>query len=301
MRLVFCRGMVSDDTEHAVMTALSLARYPADMRSFRCDLARRMRWWFAALPPATGLATARACLKLWLGISPARSGIFSAGNGPAMRSGVIGVLLARDKERRREFISASTGITHSDPRAEVAAQAVAESAAAAVREGAGLDPKALILRLAALASDEEWSALMAHLRDALEAGASTSDFATALGLARGVSGYAYHTVPVAIYGWLRHLGNYRAALVSVLNCGGDTDTAGAIAGGLAALTHPEGIPVEWLDALIDWPLTVGALREIGSGRQTAMAPSAISRPVILLRNVFFLGVALCHGFRRLLP
>ena len=41
------------------------------------------------LPAGVGLATARACLKLWLGFSPERSGIYSAGNGPAMRSAVL--------------------------------------------------------------------------------------------------------------------------------------------------------------------------------------------------------------------
>jgi ADP-ribosylglycohydrolase len=33
-------------------------------------------------------ATARSILKLWLGFSPQKSGVFSAGNGPAMREWV---------------------------------------------------------------------------------------------------------------------------------------------------------------------------------------------------------------------
>ena len=38
------------------------------------------------------------------------------------------------------------------------------------------------------------------------AGASTAEFAAATGQARGVSGYTYHCVPVAIHAWLRHSG-----------------------------------------------------------------------------------------------
>jgi len=59
-----------------------------------------------------------------------------------------------------------------------------------------------------------------------------SEFANDLGLERGVTGYAYHSVPVALYAWLRHSDDFRAALTAVLDCGGDTDTVGAIVGAL---------------------------------------------------------------------
>ena len=56
-----------------------------------------------------------------------------------------------------------------------------------------------------------------------------ADFAASLGLTNGVTGYIYHTVPVAVYAWLRHYGDFRVTLEAVLDCGGDTDTVGAIA------------------------------------------------------------------------
>ena len=71
-----------------------------------------------------GLATARAILKLWIGRDPRNSGVFSAGNGPAMRAGLLG-LVAKDDEELRALVSASTRITHTDPRAERAALLVA--------------------------------------------------------------------------------------------------------------------------------------------------------------------------------
>jgi ADP-ribosyl-[dinitrogen reductase] hydrolase len=95
-RFIADRGMVSDDTEHAVMTALSLTKHGADPDRFARDLARRLRWWFAGIPAGIGLATARSILKLWCGVRPSRSGVWSAGNGPMMRAAVVGVHFRHD-------------------------------------------------------------------------------------------------------------------------------------------------------------------------------------------------------------
>jgi hypothetical protein len=35
--------------------------------AFQRALAWNFRWWFAGLPGGVGLATAKACLKLWIG------------------------------------------------------------------------------------------------------------------------------------------------------------------------------------------------------------------------------------------
>ncbi len=58
----------------------------------------------------------------------------------------------------------------------------------------------------------------------------------------------------AVYAWLRHYGDFRATLEAALDCGGDTDTVGAIAGALAgATTGAAAIPEPWLRGIIDWP------------------------------------------------
>ncbi len=95
--LVFGRGMISDDTEHAVMTLLSLRDSGGDERKFAKHLARRLRWWLASVPAGIGLATARSIIKLWLGVRPTSSGVVSAGNGPLMRAPVIGLWFADDR------------------------------------------------------------------------------------------------------------------------------------------------------------------------------------------------------------
>ena len=67
---------------------------------------------------------------------------------------------------------------------------------------------------------------------------------------------------VAIYAWYRHFGDYRQTLEAVIQCGGDTDTTGAIAGALAGATTGEsGIPQEWIDGIRDCPINAALLRE----------------------------------------
>ena len=100
----------------------------------------RLKWWFAALPPGIGLATAKACLKLWLGFSPQRSGVFSAGNGPAMRSPLVGAFFFDQPELIDRFVKASTRITHTDPKAIVGALAIARLTALAAQADPNSSP-----------------------------------------------------------------------------------------------------------------------------------------------------------------
>jgi hypothetical protein len=140
------------------------------------------------------------------------------------------------------------------------------------------------------------------------AGQSTPEFAASLGLGRGVSGYIYHTVPVAIHAWLRHPRDYRSAVLGVLQCGGDTDTTAAIVGGIVgAAVGKTGIPSEWLNGLLEWPRTVGWMERLGDQLHQAWAGNVPQTPLrlpvygLLPRNLFFLAVVLAHGGRRLLP
>jgi len=89
MRLAFGRGMISDDTEHTLMVAQALLAHPNDAAAFQRSLAWKFRWWFAGLPGGVGLATAKACLKLWAGFPANKAAVASAGSGPAMRSAII--------------------------------------------------------------------------------------------------------------------------------------------------------------------------------------------------------------------
>ncbi len=95
------RSMVSDDTEHACMTAFAYADSDEDLDRFRRSLRRRLRWWLLTVPPAIGWATLRAIVRMWFGVR--RPGVHSAGNGPCMRAAVRGsrsaVRVGRSKQR----------------------------------------------------------------------------------------------------------------------------------------------------------------------------------------------------------
>lgn len=306
MRLVFGRGLVSDDTEHAFFVGQSLLASPVEAGAFVRSLGWRLQGWFAGLPAGVGLATARACLRLWAGFPPDRSGVYSAGNGPAMRSALLGAFFARDALRRREFVAASTRLTHTDPRAETAARAVAEAAAWMV-SGEG-DVDVLLGRLRECGDDHEWLRCGCRIETALAGQESVAAFARSLGLDEGVTGYAFHTVPVALYAWLRHPGDFRAALTTALDCGGDTDSVGAVVGALAGCQGgASAIPAEWRDAIWEWPRTVGLLPVLAERLARAQAEGRpqprVSYPWLgmLPRNLVFLLVVLAHGFRRLFP
>ena len=136
---------------------------------------------------------------------------------------------------------------------------------------------------------------------------STVAFVRTLGLSRGVTGYSLQVVPVAIYAWLRHSGDFRKALINAMNCGGDTDTVGAIAGGmLGASVGEEGIPAEWRDDIWEWPRSVAVMKRIADRlarqqvSQTVVGPTIYFWPGLIARNVLFLIIVLTHGFGRLI-
>ena len=303
---LFGKGMVSDDTEHAVMVAQALLTSGGDVGVFRRHLARQFRLWLLGLPAGVGLATLKAIVRLGLGFRPERSGVFSAGNGPAMRSAILGVCHPDDPGKLRAWVSASTRITHTDPKAEYGAFAVALAATLACRPGDVQPPAYLALLQAHL--EPESGELLALIRQAGAsacAGQSTAQFADALGLPDGISGYVYHTVPVVIQTWLRHPADFRSGVMEIIRCGGDTDTTAAILGGLiGARVGKIGLPCELVQNLWEWPRSVPWMEELG--RRVAAAQDGVPTTALPaygggLRNVLFLWVVLAHGFRRLLP
>jgi ADP-ribosyl-[dinitrogen reductase] hydrolase len=293
-------GMVSDDTEHSALTALCLLDAPDDPARFARRLGWRLRFWFASLPAGIGMATGRACLKLWLGFPPTRSGVVSGGNGPSMRSALLGVYFSGDPELRRRYVTASAELTHRGPQALVGALAVAELAA--LEAGGSFEAQRCLRTLEALSPEAFWQEPLAKLKQHLAANASTADYALALGLSRGVTGYSMHSVPVALYAWLRHRPDARAALTSAIACGGDTDSVGAVVGALAgASLGTAAFPQAWRDGIRDWPWSVDKLTALGALLANRSPAPLTPWPLITLRNLGFLTIVLAHGIRRLFP
>lgn len=272
-RLFFRWGFVSDDTAHAIMTAQALVASGGDPEKFTRALASRLRWWFLSLPPGVGMATARACLKLLIGISPDRSGVFSAGNGPAMRAPIIGLFCAHDQTDKRlhALIRTSTRITHTDPKAEEGALTIAKATSAL------------------LSSHGSWE------EGAREEGAR----------GEGISGYIVHTVEAALALTARHPDDLRTAVIETVALGGDTDTVAAIVGGiLGARLGAEAVPEDWLRGIIEpwWtPKRLARLaRQLAEVAQTS-TPQRPDTNFWLPTHALLLPIVLFHGFRRLFP
>jgi ADP-ribosylglycohydrolase len=206
-------------------------------------------------------------------------------------------------------VRSSTRITHTDPKAEYGALAAALAARMASQNEtvAGSDFLGHLEVLLGIGDNE----LVSLIRDAVnsvENGQSTVAFADSIGLTKGVSGYVYHTVPVSIHAWLSNQQDFRSAVTHVVECGGDTDSTGAIVGGIVgASVGRAGIPAEWIERLCEWPRSIKWMERLAVQVESALQSNTPVRPIelpihgVLLRNLFFLGIVLYHGFRRLLP
>ncbi len=307
-RFVFGHGMVSDDTEHTVMVAQALCASPDDSARFAQELGRRLRWCLLGVPAGIGFATLRAILKLWCGFGPTRSGVFSAGNGPAMRSPILGAAINVLPTLRR-FVQASTYLTHTDPKACRGALATAVAAWCSKR---GIDDGTAFLRHYHETTNDDRNAEFDSLLDGVVAsvcdGEATADYAVRLGCERGVSGYVYRTVPVSLHAWLSHPADYRSAVTAVIHCGGDTDTTAAIVGAIVGSgVGPTAIPAEWISGLWEWPQTVRWMERLAGITAQAMKtslPQASPRVfpgVGWIRNSLFFGIVLAHIARRMAP
>jgi hypothetical protein len=156
-----------------------------------------------------------------------------------MRAAILGVCLGHDPDQLRAYVRASTRLTHTDPRAEHGALLVALAAHHGAKHGPqGVRWETFFpeVRDAMGAMDDELQRLLAEVAKHLQQDAPAEKLAEALGLRRGVSGYVYHTVPLALYCWLRHPSDFRQAVEAVIDLGGDADSTGAIVGGLAGAT-----------------------------------------------------------------
>ena len=307
-QFAFGRGFVSDDTEHLCLVANALTAAGDDVEKFESELARGLRSWFLALPPGVGLATLKACLKLCVGISPQKSGVFSAGNGPAMRSAILGVCCDGDFELLRAWNERSTRITHSDPKAEAGAFAVA--LAAWLTSQNALSPQNFLESLRAQLPQnearEEMLQLAERAANSAAKGQSAEEFADALGLQRGVSGYIFHTVPVVLQCALRE-GDFAQRVEEIVRCGGDADSTASILGGILGARGRNKLPANWIARLGDNPRSVRWMETVAQNLSQArstkkpLTPAKVFYPLALARNALFFVAILFHAARRVLP
>ena len=308
--LLFGKGLCSDDTEHSCMLAQSLLVSAGDEKAFTHDFAWCLRWWFVGLPAGIGWGTLRAIIKLWLFLPEKYQGVFSAGNGPAMRSALLGVCFTDDEQRMKRLVGISTRLTHRDPKAECGAMAIALAAKCSML---GQNFDGFISDLRRLTAEHGDSAaelldLVKQIQISVAYGESTESFMTTRGCDNGVSGYIYHSVPAVLHAWQTYPDDFANALKTIIRCGGDTDTTAAMLGAIVgARVGKQGIPQAWLNNLIEWPRTVSWMEKLANNAVDAILhkkpgkAQSLSILGLALRNVAFMLLVLLHGFRRLLP
>jgi ADP-ribosyl-[dinitrogen reductase] hydrolase len=311
-QLLFGHGMISDDTEHAAMTAAALLKSGGNRERFRKHLAWQLRWWLITIPPGAGQATLKACCRLWIGVHPGASGVRSAGNGAAMRCLILGAYFSDQPELLEQYVSISTLMTHTDPRALKGSLALARAAAvAANRDAQDFQAHEIWEAITPLfgSDDNEIVTALQICRRAVEERWDPERYLAAVGLDHcGATGYIYHTLPAVLFSWLSSPADFTQCIERALDLGNDTDTTAALAGGLCAtLTGPSGVPANYLRRMLDFPRSARYMRKLGAALEHSAETSEIVNPPLLLwpllplRNIFLIAVLLIHVVRRALP
>lgn len=256
-------GTWSDDSSLTFCLAETLAR-PGGLAALPdlADFGRRaINWLDNAYWTATaetfdvGGATRTAINKLRHGVSPTQAGPRSElnnGNGALMR--VLPLVFHQtwqakglDMNAAWALTEAVASVTHGHPRSTLGCflyLLVARGLAA------GLAPAAAYEQMQALANPWlQTGTIPAVVEDKHYQLVLDGELASAKSVEIKSSGYVVHTLEAALWCLLRH-DTYAATVLAAVNLGDDTDTTGAVAGGLAGLAYGEaGIPAEWLAGL----------------------------------------------------
>ena len=301
---IFGRGMVSDDTDLVVLTGQALLEKPLTSELFIRRLAWKYRFWVMTFPAGIGLASLRSGIKLWFGFSPVSSGVYSAGNAPALRSLMIGALLYDQSDLRDKFVRLSTQMTHSDHKALIGAFAISNLVAYLVHRITESDIRTQpsleqIKKQMSIAgeNDNQWDHFLYLFEQSVLNGDNVSEYAKKLDCINGVSGFIYHTVPVSVYSWYVNYDHPEKAIQDVILCGGDTDTTAAITGALAGCCHysSDKFLSELLNKICDSPCSVTYLKKLGIALSQTNAKAPIFHWWLLpIRNFLFFIIVLTH-------
>lgn len=232
----------TDDTHMALSVFETLNRH-GQIEPDALAASFAQRYWDE---PRRGYAGAAAALlrqlhagEDWRVAAPAMfEGAGSFGNGAAMRAAPIGAWFAGDPERAAAEADASAEVTHAH--VDGRAGAVAVAVAAALLAGPAPPRRTALLR--ATLEHVPASRVREGLAAASELPADDINRA-ARELGTGTEVTAHDTVPFAL--WVAaHASGFEDALLRASIFAGDTDTLGAIAGGLVVLDRPK-IPRLW--------------------------------------------------------
>ena len=246
-------GTWSDDSSLLLCTAESLAACggfdPVDLGQRFVRWESEGHWTPHGRVFDIGIATSQALSRLARGTPPEAAGgadEYSNGNGPLMRIAPVALWFSDCAPAElAECAQRASSLTHRHPRSQMACALycllVRELLAGAASEEA---LQAALKTFAQLYEQPPFVAERLHFQ-LLEAG----DLRRRPESEIGSSGYVMHTLTASAWCLLTS-SSFEETVLKAVNLGGDTDTTGTVAGGLAgALYGSEAIPAEWKAAL----------------------------------------------------
>lgn len=202
-----------------------------------------------------GITTRYSIRKLTNGTSPEFSGLEdenSNGNGSLMRILPMAYYLAKYKGNKFELIERVSAITHGHIRSKIACSIYVELALNLMK---GLSKKTAYKNMQDTilnyytdkVSIEELSNFNRILKDKIYRFHKNQISS---------SGYVIDTLEASIWCFMRNK-NYKNAVINAINLGHDTDTTGAVTGGLAGIYFGyKNIPEKWIDVIVKKELIV---------------------------------------------
>lgn len=240
-------GTWSDDTSLALCLAESLAERGIDFHHQASRFAAWLHqdeWTPRGEVFDVGGATREAITRLARGVEPTEAGpthVNSNGNGSLMRILPLAIYLARaDRAIRIETAMQASRLTHGHARCQVACALFVEIAAAVVRGDELARAIADAQQTVAPAVAERFPAESQNL-----ARLFNSDIASLPESSVSGSGYVIDCLEASLWCSLRAR-SYSDGVLAAVNLGEDTDTTGAVTGGLLGLRFGiDAIPTTW--------------------------------------------------------
>lgn len=245
------KGTWSDDTSMALCMAESFASGNVDYTDI---MERFCRWWIGGEYTPHGYAfdigstTGRALSRFREGQQPLRCGGSAErdnGNGALMRI-LPAAYITRSMplDECLEIVHSLTMLTHAHARALIAS---------------GIYVRTCVLLLGGATPRDAVPCAVTECSAYYEAGPYAKELAHFKRLQSGVaelpeeeirsSGYAVDTLEAAVW-CLLNTDSYRDCVLRAVNLGDDTDSVGAVAGGMAGIYYGYGgIPEKWVAAL----------------------------------------------------
>lgn len=150
----------------------------------------------------------------------------SFGNGGAMRAAPIGLYYHRDPTSLELAAEEAAEVTHAHPLGIEGGRLIAQATAMAMREP--FEPEPFLHELLEGSEEEEYRRRLERAIEYLKAVPEVDEVRSEL----GNTIVAHESAVTAVYAFCRHPENFSELMEFVLSLGGDTDTIGAMAGGL---------------------------------------------------------------------